>query len=50
MVGFEGIFGICLLSIILTILSFIPCDFGVKGCVFDKDSNPFMELPLVYLR
>lgn len=50
MVGFEGLFGVCLLTVVLTILSFIPCDFGVKGCVFDAESNPFMELPLVYLR
>lgn len=42
MVGFEGIFGIGLLTIFLTILSFIPCDFGVKGCVFDDNNNSFM--------
>lgn len=50
MVGFEGIFGMCLVTVVLIILSFIPCDFGVKGCVFDDDSNPFMELPRVYFR
>jgi hypothetical protein len=32
----------CLLTIILAILSFVPCDFGVKGCVFDNENNPFM--------
>ena len=50
MVGFEGLFGIGILTVVLTILSFVPCSFGVKGCVFDQDDNPFMELPLVYLR
>lgn len=40
----------CLLTIVLIILSYIPCEFGVKGCVYDDNNNPFMELPRVYLR
>ena len=50
MVGFEGLFGMCILTVVLTILSFVPCDFGVKGRVFDPNDNAFMELPFVYLR
>lgn len=42
MVGFEGLFGMCILTVVLTILSFVPCDFGVKGCVFDPSDNAFM--------
>lgn len=51
MVGFEGCFGIVFMTIVLTALSFIECpaSFGNK-CVFDKNDNPFMELPRVYFR
>lgn len=50
MVGFEGCFGICIVTILITILSYIPCGFGEKGCVYDDDNNAFMELPRVFLR
>lgn len=36
MVGFEGIFGMIIILVITTILSFIPCHFGEKTCVFDS--------------
>lgn len=40
----------CILTVLLTVLSFIPCSFGVKGCVYEEDGRAFMELPLVYAR
>lgn len=39
-----------LLTVILLILSYIPCNFGINGCVFDDNNNAFMQLPLIYLR
>lgn len=48
MVGFEGIFGIIIILIITTILSFIPCNFGEKTCVFNQKNEAFIELPLVF--
>lgn len=50
MVGTEGCFGLVFIFITVTILSFIPCNFGVNGCVFNDQNEGFMELPLVFLR
>lgn len=50
MVGYEGIFGLILITIITTILSFIPCHFGEKTCVFDSEDQPFIELPFVFFK
>jgi hypothetical protein len=36
MVGYEGVFGICIVSVLSLILSFIPCGFGEKGCVYNE--------------
>lgn len=48
MVGFEGCFGLVILTVVITTLSYIPCHFGEKACVYDTDNNPFMELPKVF--
>jgi hypothetical protein len=49
MVGFEGIFGMTIILVIVTILSFIPCHFGDKTCVFDNKDQAYIELPSVFL-
>ncbi len=48
MVGYEGIFGMIIILILTTILSFIPCNFGDKACVFNDKNEAFIELPLVF--
>lgn len=42
MVGCEGVFGICYLIIIVTILCRIHCSFQANNCTFDKYDNAFM--------
>ena len=48
MVGYEGIFGMIIILIITTILSFIPCNFSERACVFNDKNEAFIELPLVF--
>jgi hypothetical protein len=33
-VGYEGLFGLCGYLVLLPIISFISCSFGVDACVF----------------
>lgn len=36
MVGFEGLFGMAIVLIVTTILSFIPCSFSENACVYSS--------------
>jgi hypothetical protein len=48
-VGYQGIFGLILSSVVVGIVSYIPCSFGIDICVFTSKGG-FMESPEVYLR
>jgi hypothetical protein len=41
MVGFEGLFGLFIITFLAMMFSLIPCDFGEKGCVYDIHNNPY---------
>jgi hypothetical protein len=43
MIGFEGFFGIFIVSFIALTLSITPCSLGDKLCVFDSHGNPYFE-------
>jgi hypothetical protein len=45
MVGFEGIFGLILSSIAISILSFIDCPFSKNACVYSADGHSYFERP-----
>ncbi len=47
-VGYEGLFGLCGYLILLPIISFIPCRFGVDACVFNHQGFPFFQRPFEY--
>jgi hypothetical protein len=47
-VGYEGIFGLCFYAVILPIISFVPCTFGVEACVFSDKNFPYIERPGQY--
>lgn len=48
-VGYEGAFGLSMYIILLPIISFIPCAFGVDACVFNYEGFPFLEKPSQYV-
>ena len=50
LVGFEGLCGIILSIIVITIATFIPCPFGVSGCVYNDQNEAFLEQPSVFFR
>jgi hypothetical protein len=45
MVGFEGIFGLIAEAIIIVIMTFVPCSFGIDACVIDSAGLPYIERP-----
>jgi|JI6StandDraft_1071083.scaffolds.fasta_scaffold11106_5 hypothetical protein len=47
-VGYEGLFGLIFYAIILPIISFVPCSFGVEACVFSDKNFPYIERPGQY--
>jgi hypothetical protein len=47
-VGYEGMFGLVIELVLLPILTFIPCSFGVEACVFSERAMPFLERPERY--
>lgn len=47
-VGWEGFFGLCFYAVILPIISFVPCNFGVQACVFSEQNYPYIERPGAY--
>jgi hypothetical protein len=47
-VGYEGLFGLCGYIVLLPIITFIPCAFGVDACVFSPEGFPFLERPFAY--
>lgn len=42
-VGYEGVFGLIIYTIIVTILCFVPCDFGPEACVYTREGWSYME-------
>jgi hypothetical protein len=32
-VGYEGLFGVCIYSVVLVVISYLPCNFGSGACV-----------------
>ena len=49
MVGWEGVYGTIMSLLLVIILCFIPCPYSGNKCVYDSQSQPFIELPSVYL-
>lgn len=47
-VGYEGMYGLIIEIILLPILTFVPCTFGVEACVFNIEGMPFLERPERY--
>lgn len=47
-VGYEGMYGLIIEIILLPILTFVPCSFGVEPCVFNSAGMPFLERPERY--
>lgn len=35
MVGYEGMFGLSIIVIVIAIISHVPCGFGLSACVYD---------------
>jgi hypothetical protein len=35
-VGYEGLFGLCGYLVLLPIISYVQCTFGVEACVFSN--------------
>ena len=50
MVGYEGVFGLTAQLMLLLIMSFVPCSFGVDACVINEAGMPFIENPSNYFR
>ena len=48
MVGYEGVFGLSIQLVLLLIMSFVPCGFGVEACVISNAGMPFIENPGSY--
>lgn len=42
-VGYEGVFGLTIYTIIVTVLCFVPCDFGPEACVYTREGLSYME-------
>lgn len=40
-VGYEGIFGLCMYSVVIAIISFVPCNLGASACVIGEDGLSF---------
>lgn len=47
-VGYEGMFGLAIELVVLPIITFIPCGFGVEACVLNYRGMPFLERPERY--
>ena len=50
MIGMEGAFGIIFSVIMLSIVSHVHCPFGVSACVYDDQSQPYVDRVDVFLR
>jgi len=42
MVGFEGMFGLAIELVLIIIMTFVPCSFGIDACVFTQEGMPFL--------
>jgi hypothetical protein len=42
MVGYEGAFGLTFQIIILIVVSYIPCNFGIEACVITQSGMAFL--------
>jgi hypothetical protein len=49
-VGYEGLFGLGMCVIVVGIVCFIPCGFGISACVFSDEGYPYFEQPRQYFR
>lgn len=49
MVASEGIYGGGIILCLAIVLSYIPCSFGERICVYDSSGSSYYELPMVYL-
>jgi len=43
MVGWEGFFGLIMITFIALVFSLIPCGFGKTICSYDSFGNPYFE-------
>jgi hypothetical protein len=41
-------FGLGIELILLAIMTFVPCGFGIEACVFNQAGMPFLERPETY--
>jgi hypothetical protein len=47
-VGYEGLFGLGISTLVVVIVSFIPCSFGTTACVYNDEGYPYIEQPVQY--
>ena len=38
LIGYEGIFALSTVSVIIVILNYIPCSFGIDACAISTDN------------
>lgn len=43
LVGWEGFFGVIIITIVSLLFSIIPCGFTKELCVYDQFGNPYLE-------
>lgn len=43
MVGFEGLFGFCIYTVLVTVLCFVPCHWRINACVYTPEGFGYME-------
>jgi hypothetical protein len=48
-VGYEGLFGLAISTLVVIIVSFVPCSFGLNACVYNDEGYPFIEQPVQYV-
>lgn len=48
-VGYEGLFGFVMYAILIPILCYVPCPFGMDACVYDISGMPCMESFTAYI-
>lgn len=42
MVGLEGLFGVVIMGIFVSVFNYVPCRFGVDACVFTAKGESYM--------
>lgn len=48
LVGFEGVYGLVISTIFITIFNYIPCNLGVSSCVYTHEGFGYIESWSIY--